>query len=77
LLLFTGTIILLILLPLLLLLDRYFGADIRLIAIFTPLISILPMIAIGFFAVYEGVRNTIRVLSDQPYNYPLSIPFIK
>lgn len=42
-----------------------------------PFISIIPLIAIGIFCSVEGVINTIRVLSDKPYKYPLSIPFIK
>ncbi|MCD4672452.1 MAG: helix-turn-helix domain-containing protein [Anaerolineaceae bacterium] len=42
-----------------------------------PLISIVPMIAIGIFCTWQGVVNTVRVMSDKPYKYPLSIPFIK
>jgi uncharacterized Tic20 family protein len=42
-----------------------------------PLISIVPMIGIGIFCTWQGVVNTIRVMSDKPYKYPLSIPFIK
>ena len=42
-----------------------------------PLISLVPLIAIGIFCTWQGVANTIRVMSDKPYRYPLSIPFIK
>ena len=42
-----------------------------------PIIAILPLIAIGIFCTWQGVANTIRVMSDKPYRYPLSIPFIK
>jgi len=42
-----------------------------------PLISLVPMIAIGIFCTWQGVVNTIRVMSEKPYKYPLSIPFIK
>jgi len=41
------------------------------------LVSVLPLFLIGAFAFYQGVVNTIRVLSDKPYKYALSIPFIK
>ena len=39
--------------------------------------SLIPMILIGIFTTYQGVVNAIRVLTDKPYRYPLSIPFIK
>ena len=42
-----------------------------------PLISLVPLIAIGIFCTWQGVANTIRVMSEKPYRYPLSIPFIK
>lgn len=42
-----------------------------------PLMALIPMIGIGIFCTWQGVINTIRVLSDKPYKYPLSIPFIK
>ena len=41
------------------------------------LFSTLPMLLIGFFITYQGIMNTIRVLTDRPTNYPLSIKFIK
>lgn len=37
----------------------------------------LPLILIGFFTFYQGIKNTVRALSDQPYKYPLSINFVK
>lgn len=42
-----------------------------------PLMALIPMIGIGIFCTVEGILNTIRVMSDKPYRYPLSIPFIK
>jgi len=36
-----------------------------------------PLILIGIFTFYQGIKNTIRVLSDKPYHYPLSIKFVK
>ena len=41
------------------------------------LFSTLPMLLIGFFITYQGIMNTIRVLTDRPTNYPLSLKFIK
>ena len=37
----------------------------------------IPLIFIGFFIFYQGIKNTIRVLSDKPYHYPLSIKFVR
>jgi uncharacterized Tic20 family protein len=42
-----------------------------------PFVGLFPLVAIGIFCTWQGVANTIRVLSDKPYRYPLSIPFIK
>jgi uncharacterized Tic20 family protein len=42
-----------------------------------PFISLVPLIAIGLFCTWQGVVNTIRVMSDKQYKYLLSIPFIK
>ena len=37
----------------------------------------MPLILIGIFCTWQGVRNAIRSLSDQPIRYRLAIPFIK
>jgi uncharacterized Tic20 family protein len=37
----------------------------------------LPLILIGIFCTYQGVVNAMRVLSDKPIRYALSIPFVK
>lgn len=37
----------------------------------------LPLILIGFFCVYQGVVNAMRILADKPVRYALSIPFVK
>ena len=37
----------------------------------------LPLILIGIFCTYQGVVNAMRALSDKPFHYPLSIPFVK
>lgn len=44
---------------------------------FWQLGSMLLLIAVELFCVYQGGRNAIRVLSDKPCHYPLSISFIK
>ena len=36
-----------------------------------------PLIAIGIFAFWQGLRNAMRSLADEPIHYPLSIPFMK
>jgi len=41
------------------------------------LVSVFPMILIGFFAFYQGVANALRYLNDQETRYPLSIKFLK
>ena len=41
------------------------------------LLSVMPMILIGFFISYQGAVKTLRVLSDKPTRYPLSIKFVK
>jgi uncharacterized Tic20 family protein len=41
------------------------------------LVSVFPMILIGFFTFYQGVTNTIRYLNDGNTHYLLSIRFIK
>jgi len=39
--------------------------------------AFLPLIGIGIFIFFQGVKNTIRVLSGKPYHYPLSIKFVR
>jgi len=41
------------------------------------LAPILPLLLVGPFVFYQGIKNTIKVLNDKPYNYPLSIQFLK
>jgi transcriptional regulator with XRE-family HTH domain len=37
----------------------------------------LPLVFIGIFCAYQGVVNAMRMLSDRPIHYALSIPFVK
>jgi uncharacterized Tic20 family protein len=68
--------VLLVLLPALLLVATQSGGNVETLSV-VALLSTLPLIAIGIFATYQGVVNTVRVLSDKPYIYRLSIPFVK
>ncbi len=36
-----------------------------------------PLIMIGIFCTWQGVRNAMRALADEPIHYALSIPFMK
>jgi uncharacterized Tic20 family protein len=40
-------------------------------------LSLAPFILIGIFTTYQAVVNTIRVMGERPFHYPLSIPFVK
>ncbi len=40
-------------------------------------ITILPLISAGIYCFIQGIRNTLRLVTDKPAHYPLSIPFIK
>ncbi|MEN8241965.1 MAG: helix-turn-helix domain-containing protein [Chloroflexota bacterium] len=46
---------------------------------FAPILlfTTTPLFLIGLFTFYQGVKNTLRALSDQPTHYPLSIKFVK
>lgn len=37
----------------------------------------LPLVLVGIFTTFQGVINAVRVLSDRPYRYIISIPFVK
>lgn len=44
------------------------------------LLTMIPfalLILIGLFCFYQGISNTIKILNNKPYRYPLSIPFLK
>jgi uncharacterized Tic20 family protein len=53
------------------------GSQIEFVRIIMLICVPLPLVLIGFFVWYQGIANTIRVLNDKPYKYPLSIQFIK
>ena len=36
-----------------------------------------PLILIGIFCTWQGIKNAMRALADEPIHYPLSIPFMK
>jgi uncharacterized Tic20 family protein/DNA-binding Xre family transcriptional regulator len=37
----------------------------------------IPLILAGIFCIFQGVLNAMRVLSDRPTHYPLSIAFVQ
>ena len=74
--LFTGALCLIVGLPAALIFMEQGGGNVALMSTLA-LISVLPMILIGFFITYQGAVNTLRVLSDKPTRYPLSIKFVK
>jgi uncharacterized Tic20 family protein len=37
----------------------------------------MPLVLVGLFSTFQSVINTTKVLSDRPYKYLLSIPFIR
>jgi len=74
--LFAGGFCLVVGLPALLILMEQGTGDIILMSSLA-LFSVVPMILIGFFITYQGAVNTLRVLSDKPTRYPLSIKFVK
>jgi uncharacterized Tic20 family protein len=74
--LFAGVFCLVIGLPAgLVFLEQGYG-DSLLMAILA-LVSVFPMILIGFFVFYQGIANTLRFLNDQETHYPLSIKFLQ
>ena len=44
---------------------------------FLVIATTLPLILIGFFVFYQGIKNTIRVMGGKPHHYPLTIRFVK
>jgi uncharacterized Tic20 family protein len=74
--LFAAAFFMLVILPMLLLVATQTGGNVEILSM-VALLSIVPLILIGFFTTYQGIVNTVRVLSDKPYKYRLSIPFVK
>jgi len=74
--LFAAAFFLIVILPAMLVIANTTSGNVEALSI-VALLSIVPLILIGIFATYQGVVNTVRVLSDKPYKYRLSIPFVK
>ncbi|MCJ7717663.1 MAG: helix-turn-helix domain-containing protein [Anaerolineales bacterium] len=74
--LFTGGFCLMVGLPAMLILIEQGTGNVTLMS-GIALISLIPMLLIGFFVFYQGVVNTIRLLNVQPTRYALSINFLK
>ena len=63
--------------PLILIFMQSMDGPIRLLNLILVTITIIPIIVTGIFCFIEGIINTIRMHSDKPIHYPLSIKFIK
>ncbi len=63
-------------LPVMLILLEQGSGNVTLMSVIA-MAAFLPLLLVGFFTVSLAVLNTIRVLSDQPYRYPLSIKFLR
>jgi uncharacterized Tic20 family protein len=74
--LFANVFCLLVALPLgLVFLDQGVGNQVLMSTL--ALLSVFPLILIGFFTFYQGIANTLRYLNDQETSYRLSIKFLK
>lgn len=74
--LFTAAFFLIVMLPAMLVFANASGGNVEVLS-WVALLSVVPLILIGIFTTYQGVVNTVRVLSDKSYKYRLSIPFVK
>ena len=74
--LFASVFCLVVALPTALILIEQGSANMILMSVLA-LVSVFPLILIGFFVFYQGVANTIRYLNDDKTHYPLSIKFLK
>lgn len=69
-----------IVLPTLILLEAELGpggAEKTMILAGIASLTVLPFIAIGMFAFYQGIANTMRASAGKCVHYPLSIQFLK
>ncbi len=72
-----ATLLLVVVGPTSMILMEQMGSGVSAAAWIPFAIIVLCLISIGIFTTYEGVVNTIRVMSGKQYHYPLSIPFLK
>lgn len=72
-----ATLFLLVVPPTLLILQGSTNGGIQIWAVILASVSVMPLILIGVYCSVVAIINTLRVLSDKPYRYPLAIPFIK
>lgn len=45
--------------------------------IIITMIPVALLILFGLFCFYQGIANTLKILNNKTYRYPLSIPFLK
>ena len=72
-----ATLLLVIVGPTAIILMEQTGSGLSTLAWIPMALSVLFLISIGIFTAYEGVANTIRVMTGRQYHYPLSLPFLK
>ena len=72
-----ATLLLVVVGPAAIILMEPTGSGLSTIAWVPFVLSVLFLISIGIFTAYEGVANTIRVMTGKQYHYPLSLPFLK
>jgi uncharacterized Tic20 family protein len=64
-------------LPAILILESELGTIPISLTIGLASLSLIPFLAVGIYAFFQGAINTARALSDKRVHYPLSIQFIK
>ena len=72
-----ATLLLVVVGPTSMILMEQMGSGISAAAWIPFALIVLCLISIGIFTTYEGIANTIRVMTGKQYHYPLSIPFLK
>ena len=77
LLLFAALFLMLVGLPAMVLLADEMGDAFLSLGVMFASFSVFPFLFIGLFAIFQGVVNAMRALSDKPIHYALSIPFVK
>jgi len=75
--LFVSLFFVLILLGIVVILDETTAGASDLVYTGITLLGFLPFILLGMFSAFQGIVNALRMLSDKPIRYRLSIPFVK
>ncbi len=76
-LLFSAALFLLLFVPGAIILLERAGMGSELLLGLMPILGLIPLCLLGFHCLVQGISNTLRVLTDKPPRYHLSITFIK